>query len=183
MDYDIFIYRGHEGDWKWNDNKDSYVYKHWEDGEPDGGEAENCAFMHMDSGKWKDTACSDKMTFMCKADAVADLDGGDSLPTTPAGSEACRGWAGNWYEDPMSGMCYQVLEEALSWEEARQECEYRGGWRDGGNLVSINSLQEQTFVQSKFQTYLRHMTLISDCYHVSIPGSSGGSGCSPHRPV
>ena len=149
------MFRGHEGNWKWNDNKDSYVYQHWDDGEPDGGEAENCAFMHMDSGKWKDTACSDKMTFMCKADAVADLDGGDSLPTTPAGSEACRGWAGNWYEDPMSGMCYQVLEEALSWEEARQECEYRGGWRDGGNLVSINSLQEQTFVQSNVSKNLK----------------------------
>ena len=96
---------------------------------------------------------------------MADLDGGDSLPTTPSGSEACGGWEGNWYEDPMTGMCYQVmmmvmmmmtfmsvcyqvLDVALSWEEARQECEYRGGWRDGGNLVSINSLEEQTFVQS-----------------------------------
>ena len=46
-------------------------------------------------------------------------------------------------------MCYQVIETELNFDEARQECEYRGGWRDGGDLASINTFQEQTFMQSK----------------------------------
>ena len=45
---------------------------------------------------------------MCKADAVADLDGGNTLPTTPSGDQACEGYEGNWYEESTTGMCYQV---------------------------------------------------------------------------
>ena len=36
----------------------------------------------------------------------------------------------------------------LSWEEARQECSYRGGYRRDGELASINTREEQTFMQS-----------------------------------
>ena len=54
----------------------------------------------------------------------------------------------------MTGMCYQVLDIALTWAEAREECSYRGGWRRGGDLASINSLQEQTFMRSKILTFL-----------------------------
>ena len=49
-----------------------------------------------------------RLPFMCKADAVADLDGGNTLPTTPSGDQACEGYEGNWYEDSTTGMCYQV---------------------------------------------------------------------------
>ena len=42
----------------------------------------------------------------------------------------------------------QVLEMLLSWEEARQECSYRGGYRRDGELASINTREEQTFMQS-----------------------------------
>merc|ERR550532_2345629 len=48
----------------------------------------------------------------------------------------------------MTGLCYQVLDIALTWAEAREECSYRGGWRRGGDLASINSLQEQTFMRT-----------------------------------
>ena len=42
----------------------------------------------------------------------------------------------------------QALETLLNWEEAREECRYRGGWYRGGDLASINSFQEQTFLTS-----------------------------------
>ena len=48
----------------------------------------------------------------------------------------------------MTGMCYQVLDMKLAWAEARDECQYRGGWREGGDLAGINSLEEQTFLTS-----------------------------------
>ena len=76
-----------------------------------------------------------------------DPNGDDTLPTTPGGDEACGwGWGGVWHENPLTGMCYQLVEERLRWEDAQDECEGRGGWRDGGALASINSLQEQTFL-------------------------------------
>ena len=31
----------------------------------------------------------------------------------------------------------------IRWEDAKEECQYQGGWREGGNLASINSLEEQ----------------------------------------
>ena len=39
----------------------------------------------------------------------------------------------------------------LSWDEARQECSYRGGYRRDGELASINTREEQTFMQSTSQ--------------------------------
>ena len=80
MDYDIFIYRGHEGDWKWNDNKDSFVYQHWEDGEPDGGEAENCTGLAAEAETefWAfDVDCDQKRTPTCQGL------GGPRAPGTP----------------------------------------------------------------------------------------------------
>ena len=47
-----------------------------------------------------------------------------------------------------TNMTTQVLEMLLSWEEARQECSYRGGYRRDGELASINTREEQTFMQS-----------------------------------
>ena len=78
-----------------------------------------------------------------------DPDGGNSLPTTPSGDPACAGYEGQWTEDQTTGMCYQVLETELSWDEAREECRYRGGWRRDGDLASINTFQEQIFMQSE----------------------------------
>ena len=64
MNFDVS--REHEGDWKWSDLSSGYVYKHWDQNEPDGGDMENCAFMHMETGAWRDTNCLDKHTFICK---------------------------------------------------------------------------------------------------------------------
>ena len=102
--------REHEGEWKWTDFSDGYVYKHWSEGEPDGGDLENCAFMDMETGLWKDTKCSDKHRFVCKMDSLPDSDGGNTLPTTPSGDQACAGHEGQWYEDVTTGMCYQVMD-------------------------------------------------------------------------
>lgn len=46
-------------------------------------------------------------------------------------------------------MCYHFLKERLSWVDARDECNLRAGWfGEHGDLASINSVQEQTFVHS-----------------------------------
>ena len=57
----------------------------------------------------------------------------------------------------------------LSWEEARQECSYRGGYRRDGELASINTREEQTFMQStSHQPPLQHSLLYSSLILTSI---------------
>ena len=85
-----------------------------------------------------------------KVAAVLDPNGDPSLPTTPGGNPSCGEYSHGWTEDSITGMCYQVLDMRLNWGEARGECQYRGGWREGGDMASINSLEEQTFFTSNY---------------------------------
>ena len=48
-----------------------------------------------------------------------------------------------------SGMCYMVVDTELSWNDARVECEFLAGHDRGGDLVSINSYDEQRYIMSK----------------------------------
>ena len=61
-----FSDRAHEGEWLWMGESSGYSYKHWDKNEPDGGTEENCAFMSIETGAWRDTNCLDKHSFMCK---------------------------------------------------------------------------------------------------------------------
>ena len=101
----------------------------------------------MANGFWNDLPCENLAPFVCKVEAQQD--GSDpSLPetTTQAGSENCGHYSHGWTEDPDTGMCYALLDSRLRWEDAKEECQYQGGWREGGNLASINSLEEQQFL-------------------------------------
>ena len=46
-------------------------------------------------------------------------------------------------------MCYMVVDTELSWNDARVECEFLAGHDRGGDLVSINSYDEQRYIMSK----------------------------------
>lgn len=44
-------------------------------------------------------------------------------------------------------MCYSYLDKSLTWEDAREECHSMSGYHGGGDLASINSFEEQTYIQ------------------------------------
>ena len=46
-------------------------------------------------------------------------------------------------------MCYHAIEELLTWFDAREECRLRGGFGEGGDLASINSVLEDIYIQSE----------------------------------
>ena len=48
-----------------------------------------------------------------------------------------------------SGMCYMAVDTELSWNDARVDCEFLAGHDRGGDLVSINSYDEQRYIMSK----------------------------------
>ena len=101
--------------------------------------------------KWNDGPCDYKKAFVCKAPATADgdvncPDCGDA--TDPPGDERCHNKEG-WAYDSGSGMCYLIVDTELSWNDARVECEFLAGHDRGGDLVSINSFDEQRHIMSK----------------------------------
>ena len=49
----------------------------------------------------------------------------------------------------VTGMCYIVVDTMMSWNDARVECEYLAGHDRGGDLVSINSFDEQRHIMGK----------------------------------
>ncbi len=50
-----------------------------------------------------------------------------------------------------TGMCYHVIEDYMSWSDARTECRFRAGFDEMGDLASIANSNEQTFLNSKQQ--------------------------------
>ncbi len=51
-------------------------------------------------------------------------------------------------------MCYHFLNALLSWDDAAEECRNIGGFHGDGDLASINSFQEQVFIQGQFYSIL-----------------------------
>ena len=74
----------------------------------------------------------------------------DQVNTTPLLDE-CHNKEG-WAHDSATGMCYLIVDTELSWNDARVECEFLAGHDRGGDLVSINSYDEQRYIMSKDTT-------------------------------
>ena len=53
-------------------------------------------------------------------------------------------------------MCYIVVDTEMSWNDARVECEYLAGHDRGGDLVSINSFDEQRHIMGKEYKTLKY---------------------------
>ena len=49
----------------WTDGT-PFDFDHWDIGEPDGGETENCVQLIEDSGNWIDAECDQMNEFVCK---------------------------------------------------------------------------------------------------------------------
>lgn len=44
-------------------------YLHWDEGEPNGGDDSDCARVEIDTGRWRDTPCSQEHQILCERDA------------------------------------------------------------------------------------------------------------------
>ena len=47
-------------------------------------------------------------------------------------------------------MCYLLLDTSLAWEDAKEECAALSDYDGDGNLASINSFAEETFILRKY---------------------------------
>uniref|UniRef100_A0A1I8HVV4 C-type lectin domain-containing protein n=1 Tax=Macrostomum lignano TaxID=282301 RepID=A0A1I8HVV4_9PLAT len=132
--------RAMEGRWVWDDGEPA-IFLNWAVGEPNTPE-ENCVSIYPDSAYWNDAFCEKRFASICKKYGNAPTT--TSRPATtisvPNGQyRGCRsGYTG------FENMCYKVFgaeNDEVMQEVAQQTCRVQGG-----NLASVNSPAEHTFL-------------------------------------
>ena len=65
----------------------------------------------------------------------------------------CGYMGSEWVENPNTGMCYSLQAQAYSWSDAREYCREIGGYREKGDLASIDTKEEQEFFNCEFHDF------------------------------
>ncbi|XP_076828848.1 macrophage mannose receptor 1-like isoform X2 [Brachyhypopomus gauderio] len=119
--------------WRWV-NGQPLRYLKWLSGQPSSQPGHNCAVANNDYGTdWSTAICSEKHGYICQK----------GLPTPTIPPVVDKGFCQSpWI--PYSGHCYLLNREKTTWVEARDAC-----LREGGDLLSILSVEEQSFVISR----------------------------------
>ncbi|KAM9323118.1 LOW QUALITY PROTEIN: macrophage mannose receptor 1-like [Pholidichthys leucotaenia] len=121
-----------EHGWKWTDGR-PYRYLRWDSGNPRPNPGHNCAFYESsDSNNWQSSSCDKKLGYICYKD-------GAPLPTPHIEQGFC---ASPWI--PYNGHCFHLHRTVQTWSGAQRECR-----KEGGELVSIRNVEDQSFVISQ----------------------------------
>ncbi|XP_071527696.1 macrophage mannose receptor 1-like isoform X2 [Panulirus ornatus] len=115
------------------------------DGAP-GGSTWNvggCVEMSGRDGGWRRLQpCDHTSTAVCEAPTLR-ITRGTLQQLAPAPESGC--WE-RWTEDPATGECYLLLEEEMTFLDARDQCASLGEDDVVPDLVSLSTIQEQNFV-------------------------------------
>lgn len=138
-----------EAGWEWSDGKPA-KYFNWIRGQPDDWHGmEDCATIKS-SGMWNDDYCGNKNSFICKRQNNLSPAPNTVAPTVGAPKGYCQpGWV------HYRSKCFKLNDqEALTWISARNVC--RNEIVDGkrGDLASIHSAAENSFLFSQMKGML-----------------------------
>ncbi|WP_392886520.1 lectin-like protein [Eubacterium limosum] len=115
--------------WRWVTNE-SFVYSKWAEGEPNNHDnKENYIGVYKNSKKWNDFAGDNSVYNGFILEIEPDLD--DAV-----------------FTEMLNSHTYTVYTERLSWNEAKEKCEKRGG-----HLVTVNTPEEQQLVEKITSNY------------------------------
>ncbi|XP_072234626.1 macrophage mannose receptor 1 [Leuresthes tenuis] len=117
------------------------TYTAWEHNEPNfANNDENCVTMYKGMGYWNDINCGMELPSICKRS-------GSFLNTTMEPTTVPQGGcAPEWVA--FQGKCYKFIKETKNWHDARKHCQ-----QEGGNLLSIDSENEQVFLTTQLLLY------------------------------
>ncbi|XP_015227054.1 PREDICTED: macrophage mannose receptor 1-like [Cyprinodon variegatus] len=121
-----------EHGWQWTDGK-PFRYLKWDSGHPLPNPGHNCAVLDT-AGQfsWQSSSCTKKLGYICYK--------GGSPPAPPQIEE---GFCSNpWI--PYNGHCFHLQRNTMSWPDAQRECR-----KEGGDLVNIRNVEDQSFVISQ----------------------------------
>ncbi|XP_078660072.1 uncharacterized protein LOC144904802 [Branchiostoma floridae x Branchiostoma belcheri] len=135
-----------EGGFKWSDGR-AVGYTNWNDGEPNNAnDREHCVEVVIAGSDsfWNDLSCTSYRNWICMVSRGNSVVIPTTPPSVPENAPNCAGTT-DW--KLYSGHCYYVSDSNLqSWQESRDYCQ-----ANGGDLVSINDMQESRFLIG--QTY------------------------------
>jgi hypothetical protein len=79
--------------------------------------------------------------------ASKDPSGNPVLPDTSTmpPTSNCGDTHYEWVEELVTGMCYHLNTDPLTWQDARERCKIHGGYSDHPDLASIGNHEEQLF--------------------------------------
>ncbi|KAL4617320.1 macrophage mannose receptor 1-like [Arapaima gigas] len=124
-----------EDQWEWSDGSAYYPYlSYWKSGQPDSwGDNEDCVqVLGANDGQWNDASCTIRHRYICKR-------------PNPNPVVVCD-TANGWHQHASS--CYKLKADTRkSWVSARLDC-----LREGGDLVSILSSEEEQYVISQLDS-------------------------------
>ncbi|XP_065117892.1 macrophage mannose receptor 1-like isoform X3 [Paramisgurnus dabryanus] len=110
------------------------VYTAWDQNEPNfANNDENCVTIYKNMGFWNDINCGLALPSICKRSD--DFVNTTMSPTTVSASGCAPEWT------LFRGKCYKFFDSKMSWHKSRDHCVSHGG-----NLVSIRSHTEQSFL-------------------------------------
>ncbi|XP_023930930.1 macrophage mannose receptor 1-like [Lingula anatina] len=126
--------------WVWNDGA-SMAFLNWEAGRPHYAKNADCMEMDALSGVWRDENCHNRRGYICKKrGSTQNTTPSTALSSTtekPGYPHCDKSWS-------LYGQgCYRVSEDPGQWTAAKSTCR-----REGGDIVSILSANENDFVTS-----------------------------------
>ncbi|XP_067462383.1 macrophage mannose receptor 1-like [Thunnus thynnus] len=122
-----------EHGWQWSDGS-PYRYLNWDSGNPLPSPGHSCAIANGDvQYSWQSSPCSKKLGYICYSKGVM------ARPTEAVKTGFC---SSPWI--PYNGHCFHLDRTKKSWSDAQRECR-----KEGGDLVSISNVEDQSFVISQ----------------------------------
>ncbi|KAF7668435.1 hypothetical protein LDENG_00014620 [Lucifuga dentata] len=116
----------------WSDGK-PFCYLRWNSGHPLPNPGHNCAMVDsMVQYSWQTSPCSKKMGYICYKG------GAGMLPPQVETGFCSNPWI------PYNGHCFHLHRTQKTWSDAQLECR-----KEGGDLVSIRNVEDQSFVTSQ----------------------------------
>ena len=116
-----------EGEWTWCTGEE-FSYTNWASGKPDNENEGDYVGIYTDGFGWNDWDSSKIVKYICEW---------EELPSKEIFTQY------KFYGFEYNGHYYGLSQDKLSWEDAKISCE-----EVGGKLVSINSEEEQVFIEN-----------------------------------
>ncbi|XP_013379605.1 macrophage mannose receptor 1-like [Lingula anatina] len=122
--------------WTWNDGA-AFAYLNWAKGHPNSEQRKDCMEIDASKTEWKSEDCRQRRGYICKKKGHVTVTT-STVTTVDIGYPYCTdGWKHN------DQSCYKVVKDKKQWSLAINACR-----REGGDLVSILSANENNFVSS-----------------------------------
>uniref|UniRef100_A0A8C8RNB2 Macrophage mannose receptor 1 n=1 Tax=Pelusios castaneus TaxID=367368 RepID=A0A8C8RNB2_9SAUR len=124
--------------WQWSSGS-PFRYLNWAPGSPSPESGKICGALNPGrNAKWENWECDQKLGYICKRGTSSSDP--FTIPSGDLGPFKCPdGWMS------YAGHCYMIHREPKIWKEALTSCR-----KEDGDLASIHSIEEHSFLVSQF---------------------------------